>query len=292
MVVNSADLAVVVPVIVPGRHAALPGGWRAGGSEVTAAGQAALPAQQPVFVIAAEGGKLPLRAFYLTVQTVALVLADRHAVQRRLQQMPAAVIEVTQGLPVRQDDGRGVAQRVPLVTQTAAPGVLCRQPAAAVVLKTHRVCLNTVLLLSCRRGREGHFGYLVEPVVTERPRAVFICRLQQAAQRVTLLRFPADAAERAVRLRCRQIATRIVDKYPAQAVRPHLTHPPAVGIVGEAVLRPVAVGQRGHPPFRGVLPACCAFFFIRVYRQQATGRVRPALHAPRNATVAACEQLY
>jgi hypothetical protein len=70
VVVNSADLAVVVPVIVPGRHAALPGGWRAGGSEVTAGDQAALPAQQPVFVIAAEGGKLPLRAFYLTEREI------------------------------------------------------------------------------------------------------------------------------------------------------------------------------------------------------------------------------
>ncbi|CGW56831.1 Uncharacterised protein [Salmonella enterica subsp. enterica serovar Typhi] len=81
-----------------------------------------------------------------------------------------------QVLPVRQRDVRRVAQRVALITYATVPRVLRRQPAAAVILKTHRVGLHPVLLLPRLRGRERHCRYLVQPVVAERPLAVFILR--------------------------------------------------------------------------------------------------------------------
>lgn len=101
--------------------------------------------------------------------------------------MPAAVVKMAEMLPVRQRDIGGIAQRIAPVLYAAVHAVLCRQPAAAVIRKAHRVRLHVVQPFPFFRRGERHFRYLVKTVVAEGPCTVLRVTAQQAAQRITLL---------------------------------------------------------------------------------------------------------
>ncbi len=201
--------------------------------------------------------------------------------------MPAAVVKMTEMLPVRQRDIGGIAQRIAPVFDTAVHAVLCRQPPAAVIRKTHRVRLHVVQPFPFFRGGERHFRYLVKTVVAEGPCTVLRVTAQQAAQRITLLLFIAHPALCALRRDDDRKPVRIQRKHPYQAVRALFSRQPSVAVVAEPVLSPVAVAQTGNQPFRGVLPARLPFLFIRMARQHPALRILPGLHTARDATVAA-----
>ncbi len=101
--------------------------------------------------------------------------------------MSAAVVKMAEVLPVRQGNAGGIALRVALIFYTAVHAVLCRQPPAAVIRKTHPVRLHVVQPFPFFRRGERHFRYLVKAVVAESARTVQRVTAQQAAQRVTLL---------------------------------------------------------------------------------------------------------
>ncbi len=62
-----------------------------------------------------------------------LYITDRYTVQRRLQQVAVAVVEVADVLPVGGRDIAGVTEDVTLKPETALAGMLIRQPPTAVI---------------------------------------------------------------------------------------------------------------------------------------------------------------
>jgi hypothetical protein len=130
----------------------------------------------------------------MPVQAVALVFTDCDTVQRRLQQVAAAVVEVADVLPVGEGDIAGVAEGVPLIPETAFAGMLSRQPPAAVILKAHLVRLHMVETPAFLRRGEYDRRQLVKAVVAVGARTVRIFTAQQAAQYIPLLPPGADTA--------------------------------------------------------------------------------------------------